>query len=92
MSINVDRKKIVIIAILLVVGGFIWWFVSTKDERARKVQYKQLVNFANRQVVEIAVIKQAAELQQLKVAMQKAQIKEPPISAIPPKIEGSLKK
>ena len=61
-----------IIIVVLVVGLMlgIWWFVATKDEWAMDAQYEQLLRFANRQSVELAVIKQAAELRQLRAAMQ----------------------
>jgi len=63
--------KIVLLIVTVCIGGFLWWFVSTKEVRAEEAQYERLVRFANRQTVEIAVIKQAAELQKLKAEIQK---------------------
>ena len=67
MSINVSLKKIVIIAaILLVVGGSVYWFVSTKNVRTRKSEYKALIRYAQRQLVEIAIIEQTSKLENYK--------------------------
>ncbi len=60
--------ELIIVAVLVVVGLGIWWFVATKDERLADVQLEQLVKFANRQAVEIAIIKQTGELEHLKKA------------------------
>ena len=74
MNVNVNTKKIVIIAVVaLIVGGSGWWWNSTKDERQAKATYEQLIDFANRQAVEIAVIEQAEILQQLKQMLTTAQ-------------------
>ena len=87
MSVNVNVKKIVIaIVLLLITGGSVWWFVSTKEERAVKAEYDLLVKFAQRQAVEIAIIEQRSKLlnyqQQMAVAQQTRRqvvIPEPPI-------------
>jgi len=63
-------KTEAIIAVVLVCASLgIWWFVATKDERQAKAQFELLVNFANRQQVEIAIITQNAELKRLKQLM-----------------------
>ncbi|MGR3292493.1 MAG: hypothetical protein ACUZ9M_00590 [Candidatus Scalindua sp.] len=75
MSINLSTKKIVMVLILiLIAGGSFWWFVSTKDIRKEISNYKALIRFANRQEVEIAVIKQSSILQQLKAQIRKANL------------------
>ncbi len=87
MSITVNLKKtIIIVAVILVAVGCVWRFVATEDERKARAQYKQLEKFANRQAVEIAVIEQAARLQQLKRAIKKAQMKVPPANSEVPDI------
>ena len=74
MNVTVNLRKFVIVAgVLLLVGSAIWWFVSTKDARVAKAEYKQLVRFANRQEVEIAVIRQAQVLRQLKTAIRRTE-------------------
>ena len=80
----------VVVGLLIIVGLGIWWFIATKDERAADAQFERLVKFANRQQVEIAVIRQAAELQQLRAAIQRAQTLsqvpiEPPPAVTDPK-------
>ena len=79
-----DVKKLVIVTLLLgiVVTG---WLNCTKDERSAKARYEQLVEFANRQTVEIAIIEQAARLQQLKTAVKEAQLKSVPVNTEIPK-------
>ena len=77
MSINVNAKKIVIgIVVLLVLGGSVLWWNSTKDARKAKAEYKMLVKLADRQAVEIAIIEQSAKLTNYKqqiAATQQAQ-------------------
>lgn len=73
----------IIVAVLLCVGGGIWWYVATKDERQADAQYLQWVKFAERQAVEIRIIRQSAELSQLRAAVAEAQ-KPKPKPAIPP--------
>ncbi len=76
MSVNVNVKKIVIVVgALLIVSSCIYWFTKTRDVRVRNSEYKQLVKFANRQAVEIAIIEQRSKLldyqQQIAAAQQK---------------------
>lgn len=86
MSINLSKKKIVIVlALMLVAGGFTWWFNFSKVSRKQKSEYKQLVRFANRQEVEIAIIKQVTELQRLRLGIIKSQ----PVIADPASTEVS---
>ena len=82
----------IIVAVVLCVGLGIWWFIATKDTRKAEAQYKQLVRLANRQSVEIAVIKQAAELKKLRETIKRTQkpvsleipaIVQPPVIADP---------
>ncbi len=74
MSINLSMKKIVVVLVLgLIAYGSFWWFVSTKEKRQVAAQYKQFVTFAERQEIEITIIRQTMELQQLKAEFQKSQ-------------------
>ena len=73
MSMKLSTKWIVVVlALVLIIGGSVWWFNSTKVSRKQKSEYKQLVRFANRQEVEIAVIRQASILQKLKDSLRKS--------------------
>lgn len=72
MKIRKWKVELIIAGVLLCVAGSIWWYVSTNDERKADAQYEQFVKFANRQQVEIAIIRQSAELQQLRSAIQQA--------------------
>ncbi len=79
-----DVKKVVIGVLLsgIVVGV---WLNFTKDNRSANARQKQLIKFAERQAVEIAIIEQAARLQQLKAAVKKAQMKPVPVNSEIPK-------
>lgn len=71
------KLELIIVVVLLCMGGCIWWSVSTKDARKAKAQYEQLLNYANRQAVEIAVIEQAAKLELLKRTLAKGKKLQP---------------
>ncbi len=74
MSVTVNMKKIVIVVgVLLIVVGFVFWFVSTKNVRASKAEYKMLVRLADKQAVEIAIIEQASKLANYKQQIAKNQ-------------------
>ena len=63
MDVNVNMKKIVIgIVVLLVAGGAVWWFVSTKDERTSKAELETMIKYAQKQALEIVIIEQASKL------------------------------
>ena len=63
MSINVNMKKIVIgIVVLVIVCGSVYWWNSTKDERAAKAELETMIKHAQRQALEIAIIEQASKL------------------------------
>jgi hypothetical protein len=72
------KIELAVVALLVVIGLSCWWVVKTSPERKVKAQYKNLVRFANRQEVEIAIIKQAVVLKQLKTAIKKANAKPVP--------------
>ncbi len=77
------KLELTIVVVLLCVGSCVWWFVSTKDTRRAEAQYEQLLNFANRQAVEIAVIEQAAKLELIKRTL--SENKKPPQTVPDPK-------
>lgn len=62
----------VIVVVVLCVAGGIWWHQSTKEQRRADAQYEQLIKFANRQAVEIAIIEQASKLEDYKQQMEVA--------------------
>ena len=81
MSINVDVKKVVIAVLLIVVFcGGIAWFMETAPKRKVKAEIKVLVDFAQRQALEIAIIEQS-----VKLAQYKRQIAKSPVSPVEPK-------
>ncbi len=63
MSVNVNMKKIVIgIVVLVIVCGSVYWWNSTKDERAAEAELEIMIKHAQRQALEIAIIEQASKL------------------------------
>ncbi len=82
MSINVNLKKLVVmIGLVVVVCAGIWWFESTRESRIARAEFKQLVSFAERQAVEIAVIEQSFKLKQYRQAMVKQEKVQLPVVA-----------
>jgi len=67
------KIELIMLTATVVLAGVIWWVVSTHDERNAMAEYRQLEIFAKRQAVEIAIIKQATELQKLRTAIKQAQ-------------------
>lgn len=85
------KIEAIIVVVLLVLGLGIWWYISTGDERQASAQFEQLVKYANRQEVEIAIIKQDAELKMLKRAMAAAnQRQQTEIAAAKQKIQDKI--
>ena len=63
------KYELVGVGLVLCLAGGIWWFHSTKAERKANAEYKQLLRFAQRQAIEIAVIEQASKLENYKQQM-----------------------
>ncbi len=72
------RKWICGIVLVLICLG-VWWFISTNDERQSQAQYERFLKFANRQAVEIAIIRQSAELERLNLVQRPADPDDIPI-------------
>ncbi len=75
------KYEVIIVAVLLVVGLGVWWFVATKDERATKADTELMIKFAQRQALEIAIIEQTSKLTDYKrqiaqIQQQKKQVLE----------------
>ncbi len=73
MKLSKWKIELIVVALVLLVVCGVWWYQETAPARKAAAEFDTLVTFANRQEVEIAIIKQAAELQQLKLMIQKAQ-------------------
>jgi len=65
-------ESVIAVCIACIVG-VVLFVIQTQESRAKKAEYERLVEYAERQAVELAIIKQAAELSQLKAQMQQAQ-------------------
>lgn len=88
MNVQIGMKKIVIvIGILAVVGLGVWRFIATKDQRAAKAEIKLMVDYAQRQALEIAIIEQSAKLagykQQIAAASQPTETVSQPEEPVP---------
>ena len=83
MSINFSMKKcVVVLCLLAIAGGAVYWFVSTKEERADKAGIEILIKFAQRQALEIAIIEQASKLTNYKQQLAVMQ-KQTPVIPLP---------
>ncbi len=63
------KIEVTIVLVLMGIAIGVLWFIHTNPERKTNAQFEQLVKYANRQEVEIAIIKQDAELRMLKQAL-----------------------
>lgn len=72
MTVNMNLKKTIIVAVLILASiGCVWWFMETAPNRKAKTEIKILVDFAQRQALEIAIIEQSAKLANYKRQMAK---------------------
>ena len=84
--------ELIVAAVLLIVGLGVWWFVSTKDDRAYKAETEKLIRYAQRQALEIAIIENASKLTNYKQQIATARKPKPIIPEFvgpnPPKFFG----
>ena len=84
MNVQVSMKKvIVIIGLLIVVGLGVWWYVATNDERVANAEMKVLIDFAQKQALEIAIIEQASKLANYKQQIAASRQPKPPVTPVP---------
>ncbi|KKN59763.1 hypothetical protein LCGC14_0538530 [marine sediment metagenome] len=78
MRVDVNMKKIVALLVLLaVICGGVWWYADTAPQRKAKAEIETMINFVQRQALEIAIIEQSSKLQNYKRQIaenQKAQV------------------
>ncbi len=79
------KKLSVLIIVAILIAG-------CQPEVEQDTEYDMLVKFAERQAVEIAIIEQAARLQQLKMAIKKAKIRPIPVNSEIPKEVADVNK
>ena len=78
MNVNVSMKKVVVVLVLMVVVfGGVWRYMESAPQRKTKAEIKVLVDFAQRQALEIAIIEQS-----VKLAEYKRRIAQPPVSPV----------
>ena len=85
MKLSKWTYELIIVAVLVCVGLGVWWFITTKDERATNADTKAMIKYAQRQALEIAIIEQASKLTDYR--QQLAAAKQPvakPIAPTPP--------
>ncbi len=74
MSINVNMKKIVIVVLLVVtLCGGVWWYMDTAPHRKAKAEVKAMIDFVQRQALEIAIIEQSSKLANYRQQIAEAQ-------------------
>lgn len=84
MTVNVSMKKLVIVLVLIVtVCGSIWWYMSAAPQRKVKAEIKLMVDYAQRQALEIVIIEQSVKLTAYKRQVAAAAKKQVPIPIVP---------
>lgn len=73
------KKVIVLLITVMVLAG------CTEIQKIPQTEYERMVKFAERQAIEIAIIEQSVRLQQLKMAIKKAEMKPAPVNTEIPK-------
>ncbi len=80
---NLNTKKVVVSLVLLgVVLGGVWCYVDSAPQRKSDAEIEAMIDFAQRQALEITIIEQAVKLQNYKQQIAKNQ-KPPPVIAEP---------
>ena len=84
MNVNVSMKKTVVIIVLIAIFcGGVWWYMETAPQRKAKAELKTMIDFAQRQALEIAIIEQSSKLANYKRQMAKTQKPVSPVSKVP---------
>ncbi len=84
MNVNVSMKKVVVVLVLMaVVFGGAWRYMETAPERKTEAEIKVLVDFAQRQALEIAIIEQSFKLTEYKRQIAKVQKPVSPVKSKP---------
>ncbi len=74
MSVNVNMKKMVVVVILIaIVCGGVWWYMETAPQRKAKAEVKAMIDFVQRQALEIAIIEQSSKLANYREQIAKTQ-------------------
>jgi predicted negative regulator of RcsB-dependent stress response len=81
--------ELIIVVALACIGLGTWWFIDTKDARLANAKYEQLVKYAQRQSVEIAIIEQAAKIEKYKLQLTEKQKPKQPVGSITPFVPQS---
>ena len=88
MNVNVSMKKVVVVLVLMiVVFGGVWRYMETAPQRKTKAEIKVLVDFAQRQALEIAIIEQSVKLAEYKRRIAKVPVS--PVESKPPVSKGT---
>ncbi len=83
MKLSKFKIEIVIVVVLLCVVSGVWWFIATKNERATATEIKMMVDYAQRQALEIAIIEQASKLTDYRKQLARARQPKPVKTPIP---------
>ncbi len=73
------KIEMLLVLAAVVIGGSIWAIAATEPARKAKKDTQKLIDFAQRQALEIAIIEQSVKLKELK---QKLAEEQKPVSAL----------
>ncbi len=95
MNVNVNLKKtIIVVALILIVCGGIWWYMDTAPKRKAKAEIKMMIDFVQRQALEIAIIEQSSKLADYKkqlADLKKAKAEKPLIPVLKEPVVDEVK-
>ncbi|HEB26930.1 MAG TPA: hypothetical protein ENI05_04005 [Porticoccus sp.] len=75
---------IVVVVSLLAIISCIWRYMENAPERKTEAEIKVLVDFAQRQALEIAIIEQSVKLAEYKRRIAKSRVPVSPVESKPP--------
>ncbi len=82
------KIELMMVLAAVVIGGSIWAVVATEPKRKAKAETQKLIDFAQRQALEIVIIEQSVKLVQYKkkiaAAQKPAPIMQLPVIPLPP--------
>lgn len=87
MTVNVSMKKFVVFLVLFgIICGGIWWYMETAPARKAKAEIKLMIDYVQRQALEIAIIEQSSKLADYRQQMEAAKKAPLPFAPISPVI------
>ncbi len=62
MKLSKWKYEVIVVGLALVIGLGVWWYVATEPQRKVKAEIKVMIDFVQRQALEIAIIENSSKL------------------------------